>query len=49
MNSGMWITFPLSSGRADRLLATGRATPPLRDFGGGGLMSHLNSLSLIHI
>ena len=28
MNSGVWITFPLSSGRADRLLAAGRATPP---------------------
>ena len=28
MNSGVWISFPLSSGRSDRLLATGRATPP---------------------
>jgi hypothetical protein len=43
MNSGMWITFLPSSGRADRLLAAGRDDPPLALFGGGDLMSHLNS------
>ena len=30
MNSGLWITFLLSSGRAGRLLTAGRATPPSR-------------------
>ena len=30
MNSGLWISFSLSSGRADRLLTTGRATPLAR-------------------
>ena len=46
MNSGLWISFPLSAGSGWRWtvpLAVAVQTPPLRDFGGGGLMSHLNS------
>ena len=35
MNSGVWITFPLSSGAADRLLAGAGAMPRLAICGGG--------------
>jgi hypothetical protein len=43
MSTGMWITFPPSSGRADRPLAAGRDDPPLRALRRGRLMSHLNT------